>query len=211
MSYASVDRGEYDDLTIVVYNSEGLLSTLHARSARIEYLRYSGMLNLTRCFDLRMVPFDPRTGTPNGTPMVAEQVVELRVPFDFGSEKEPQSNKALGTFELLKKVRKDIDREADNSGASAELVRRSGLTLGGLVLPLLGALLAGMINHPNRLLAIGVGVIPAAVGYYPVMTAAATLAEKATLSPLAAALLAPAAAMVAIVLAAWRVTQGRWR
>jgi hypothetical protein len=43
------------------------------------------------------------------------------------------------------------------------------------------------------------------------MTAAATLAEKATLSPVAAALLAPTAAVVAIMLAAWRVTQGRWR
>jgi lipopolysaccharide export LptBFGC system permease protein LptF len=211
MSYASVDGGEYDDLTVVVYNSEGLLATLHARSARIEYLRYSEMLSLSRCFEPRFFQFDPETGNPTGTPMVAERLDEWRIAFDFGSEKEPQSNKALGTVELLKNVRRDLDRKAENSGASAELVRRSGLTLGGLVLPLLGALLAGMINHPNRLLAIGVGVIPAAVGYYPVMTAAATLAEKATLSPVAAALLAPTAAVVAIMLAAWRVTQGRWR
>jgi lipopolysaccharide export LptBFGC system permease protein LptF len=260
MSYASVDGGEYEDLTVLVYNSEGLLATLHARSARIEYLRYSGLLSLTRCFEPRLIQFNPQSmidqhdtdgdgrlslkefarqasktrpleeqfrerdldgngyldgneargaGWPTGTPLVAERIDELRMPFDFGSERETQSNKALGTVQLLEKVRRESDKE--NRGASAELVRRSGLTLGGLVLPLLGALLAGMINHPNRLLAIGVGVIPAAVGYYPVMTAAATLAEKATLSPIAAALLAPAAAVLAIALAAWRVTQGRWR
>jgi lipopolysaccharide export LptBFGC system permease protein LptF len=156
-----------------------------------------------------MIQFEPKSGRPAGTPLVADRIDELRVPFDFGSEAEPESSKALDTIELWRQVVREFG--ATNRTASAELVRRAGLALAGLFLPLLGALLAGMVNHPNRLLAIGAGVIPAAVGYYPIMTAATTLAEKATLPAAVAALLAPAAALLAIVAAAWRITHGRWR
>ncbi|MCC7508082.1 MAG: LptF/LptG family permease [Planctomycetes bacterium] len=211
ISYAAVDEGVYRDLTVFVYNEEGLVASLHAASARIEYRRHDSMLSLTRCFEPRLIQYMPSTGRPSGTPLVADRVDELRVPFSFGSEAGPESSKALNSGQLVGKVREELSGPRGGRSAAAELVRRAGLTLAGLLLPLLGALLAAMVNHPNRLLAIGAGVIPAAVGYYPLMTASATLAEKATLSPLAAALLAPGAALLAVFVCAWRITQGRWK
>ncbi len=210
MSYSSVDDGVYRDLTVFIYSNQGLLASLHAGSARIEYLRYSAELALSRCFEPRLIQFDPDTGRPVGTPLVADRVEDLRVPFNFGDEEGPGGSKALDTVRLLEKMHAEAESSGRHS-AAAELVRRAGLALAGLLLPLLGALLAGMVNHPNRLLAIGAGVIPTAVGYYPVMTASTTLAEKAILSPVLCVLLAPAAAVAAILLAGWRITQGRWR
>lgn len=209
INYAAVDEGVYDKLTVLVYDSEGLQASLQADSAHIEYQRHSGLLTLSRCFNARVVQYDGPSGRPVGAPMIAERVDELRVPFSFSGEDEPAGSKALDTTRLIKRVGEEL-RTSGKRGASAEMVRRAGLTLAGLLLPLLGALLAAMVNHPNRLLAIGAGVIPVAVGYYPLMTAAATMAEKATLSPAAAALLAPAASVLAIGIAAWRITLGRF-
>src|SRR5690606_15409819 len=77
MSYSSVDDGVYRDLTVFIYSNEGLLASLHAGSARIEYLRYSAELALSRCFEPRLIQFDPETGRPVGTPLVADRVEDL--------------------------------------------------------------------------------------------------------------------------------------
>jgi lipopolysaccharide export LptBFGC system permease protein LptF len=210
LSYASVHEGVYQDITILIYNDLGLLASLRARSAAIDYQRHSGMLNLTRCFEPRQFQFDPKSGSPVGTPIVGDRT-ELRMRFDFGADDAPSGHKAVGTGELIQRVRQEVAERDTGRGAASELTRRAGLALAGLFLPLLGALLAALVNHPNRLLAIGAGVIPAAVGYYPLMTASATLAENGTLAPVAAALLAPAAATAVSLMAAWRLTQGRWK
>jgi len=205
ISYGAVDRDAYQDLRILVYNDLGLLATLSARSASISYQRGSGAMLLTRCFEPRLVQFDPVTGKPMGAPLVADKINELRVPFTFGSEEEPNAPKAMGTRALLADIRKDIAERNKQHGAAAELVRRFSMAAAGLLLPLLGALLASLVNHPNRLFAIGAGVIPCAIGYYPLMTAATTLSESGSLSPLAGMLVAPLAA----ALAALAVTFGK--
>jgi lipopolysaccharide export LptBFGC system permease protein LptF len=210
ISYGEVDRGVYKDLRILVYNDLGLLATLSASTASISYQRASGTMVLTRCFDPRLVEFDPATGRPMGAPLVAEKINELRVPFTFGSEDEPNAPKAMGTADLLADMRKDIQDRAKTRGAAAELVRRTGLALAGLLLPLLGALIASLVNHPNRLFAIGVGVIPSALCYYPLMTAATTLAENGSVSPVAGMVIAPLAAVTAVILITAGLMRGRW-
>ncbi|HRJ79665.1 MAG TPA: hypothetical protein PLF37_14295, partial [Planctomycetota bacterium] len=76
-------------------------------------------------------------------------------------------------------------------------------------LPLLGALLAALVNHPNRLLAVGAGVIPGALLYFPLLTAASGLAKGGANVWLCCAL-APlvVGALSAAVLA--RHMRGRW-
>ncbi|MCB9894996.1 MAG: LptF/LptG family permease [Planctomycetes bacterium] len=152
----------------------------------------------------------PAAGRPSGTPLVADKINELRVPFTFGSEEEPNAPKAMKTGQLVEDIRKDIEARSKQRGAAAELVRRTGLAAAGLLLPLLGALLASMINHPNRLFAIGVGVIPSALGYYPLMTAATTLAENGQIPPTTAMLIAPVATTVACALIVIGMIRGRW-
>jgi lipopolysaccharide export LptBFGC system permease protein LptF len=210
ISYGDVDAGRFSDLKILVYNDLGLLASLTARSASISYQRHNGMMVLTRCFEPRLVQFNPESGAPAGTPMVAEKINELCVPFTFGSEDEPDAPKALGTGELLQRITRDLEQQTGRHGAAAELVRRVSLAAAGLLLPLLGALLAALVNHPNRLFAIGAGVIPCALGYYPLMTAATTFSESGTLPPAAAAAIAPAAALAAIVSIAAGMVRGRW-
>ena len=152
----------------------------------------------------------PAAGRPSGTPLVADKINELRVPFTFGSEEEPNAPKAMGTSRLIEDIRKDIEARTKQRGAAAELVRRTGLSAAGLLLPLLGALLASLINHPNRLFAIGVGVIPSALGYYPLMTAATTLAENGQLAPTTAMLIAPVVTAAACTAIVFGMIRGRW-
>ena len=209
ISYEDVTSGEYNELRILVYNDLGLLASLSARRAEIRYQRYSGVMVLSRCYEPRLVQFDPVSGRPVGSPLVADKINELRVPFSFGVDEEINAPKAARTLELLSRVRADAAAGAEKQGAAAEFTRRAGLTAAGLLLPLMGALLASLVNHPNRLFAIGAGVIPSALGYYPLMTASTTLAEKATLSPIAAMCIAPAATVVASVLLCWRILRGR--
>jgi lipopolysaccharide export LptBFGC system permease protein LptF len=210
ISYESVAYGDYHNLTIFVYNDAGLLASLQARSARIDYQRHSGMLVLSHCFEPRLVQFEPTTGRPVGAPLIAEKVTDLRMPFPLGSEDGPSGSKALRTLDLIERAQEERERESSRRSAAGEIVRRAGLAIGGLLLPLLGALLAAQVSHPNRLLAIGVGVIPAAVGYYPLMTAATTLAENATLSVPVALMLAPAVMIAACFAFALKITRGRW-
>lgn len=210
ISYSDVDGGRYEDLRILVYNDLGLLASLSADSATISYQRYSGVMTLANCYQPRLIEFNPKTGRPTGTPMVAAKVNELRVPFDFGSDEDPDSSKALRTVALWSKVQGEIADGKDKRGAAAELVRRFGLSFAGFLLPLLGALLASLVNHPNRLFAIGVGVIPSAVGYYPLMTASTTLAEKGVLPVIAASAIAPGVTIIAIILVLGGMTRGRW-
>jgi lipopolysaccharide export LptBFGC system permease protein LptF len=210
ISYDALDFGDYRNLTIFVYNDQGLLASLHARSARIDYQRHSGMFVLSRCYEPRMVQFDPETGRPMGAPLVASQVSELRMPFDFGGDSRPSGNKALRTGELLQAAREEIERGADRRGAASEFTRRAGLSLAGLILPLLGALLAAQVNHPNRLLAIGAGVIPAAGVYYPLMTASTTLAETGAMSIPVAVLMAPVLMLAVCAFFALKITRGSW-
>ncbi|MCZ7604733.1 MAG: LptF/LptG family permease [Planctomycetota bacterium] len=210
ISYGDVEQGRFTDLKILVYNDLGLLASLTARSASIGYQRHNGMMVLTRCYEPRLVQFNPESGAPAGTPMVAEKINELRVPFSFGSDDEPDAPKAKPTGALLDDIARDIEQRTGRHGAAAELVRRVSLSAAGLLLPLLGALLAALVNHPNRLFAIGAGVIPCALGYYPLMTAATTFSENGTLPPAAAAAVAPAAALVAIASIAAGMVRGRW-
>ncbi|MCA8911649.1 MAG: LptF/LptG family permease [Planctomycetes bacterium] len=210
ISYARVEGGQYKDLKILVYNDLGLLASLSADTASIDYRRYSGTLVLTQCFEPRLIEFNPETGKPAGAPLVADKINELRVPFDFGSDTGPSAPKAMVTSELLQDIAKDVEQNSHQRGAAAELVRRVGLALAGLLLPLLGALLASLVNHPNRLLAIGVGVIPSALGYYPLMTAATTLAENGTIAPQVSMLVAPVATAIAAMLITAGLIRGRW-
>lgn len=210
ISYERVDNGQYKELKILVYNDLGLLASLSARSANISYLRYSGTLVLTECFEPRLVQFEPESGQPAGAPMVADKINELRVPFSFGSDEGPSAPKAMNTKALLIDIAKDRNQNSDQHGAAAELVRRVGLSLAGLLLPLLGALLASLVNHPNRLFAIGVGVIPCALGYYPLMTAATTLAEGGSIQPEAAMLFAPLVTILAAGLIVVGLVRGFW-
>ena len=210
ISYARVEGGQYKDLKILVYNDLGLLASLSADTASIDYRRYSGTLVLTQCFEPRLIEFNPETGKPAGAPLVADKINELRVPFDFGSDTGPSAPKAMVTSELLQDIAKDVEQNSHQRGAAAELVRRVGLALAGLLLPLLGALLASLVNHPNRLLAIGVGVIPSALGYYPLMTAATTLAENGTITPQVSMLVAPVATAIAAMLITAGLIRGRW-
>lgn len=210
ISYGDVEQGRFTDLKILVYNDLGLLASLTARSASIGYQRHNGMMVLTRCYEPRLVQFNPESGAPAGTPMVAEKINELRVPFSFGSEDEPDAPKAKPTGALLDDITRDIEQRTGRHGAAAELVRRVSLAAAGLLLPLLGALLSSLVNHPNRLFAIGAGVIPCALGYYPLMTAATSLSESGTLQPLTAALVAPVATVAAILVIITGLVRGRW-
>ena len=210
ISYARVDNGRYRDLKILVYNDLGLLASLSASSATISYRRYSGTMVLTECFTPRLIQFEPESGKPSGAPMVADKINDLQVPFTFGSEDGPNAPKAMVTSELLADIQKDAEQNSHQRGAAAELVRRTGLALAGLLLPILGALLASLVNHPNRLFAIGVGVIPSALGYYPLMTAATTLAENGTLAPQIAMLAAPVATAIASAFIVFGLVRGRW-
>jgi lipopolysaccharide export LptBFGC system permease protein LptF len=210
ISYAALDYGDYQHLTIFVYNDQGLLASLNARSARIDYQRHTGMLVLSRCFEPRMVQFEPETGRPIGAPLVAAQISELRMPFDFGSDQGPAGNKALDTVDLLRAVRAEAASGSARRGAASEFTRRAGLSLAGLILPLLGALLAAQVNHPNRLLAIGAGVIPAAGVYYPLMTASTTLAETGAMSVPVAVLMTPVLMLGVCAFFALKITRGSW-
>ncbi len=210
ITYQAFDARQFEGLTILVYNDEGLLATLHAETASITYERHSGTIILTRCFGPRLIQFEPKSGKPFGAPLVAERVNELRVPFNFGADTGPDGSKVLGTADLFAKVSEEQAIDAKRRGASAELVRRAGLAMAGLLLPLLGALLAALVNHPNRLFAVGIGVIPSALGYYPLMTAASTLAEKSSLNPWLASLLAPLAVVAACAVLGLRAMRGRW-
>lgn len=209
ISYEEVKGGLYYDLKVLVYNDQGLLASLSAGSAAIDYRRHSGILVLSQCAEPRLVEFNPSTGSPAGAPLVADRITELRVPFTFGSDENPNAPKALRTWPLLEDMRRDIDNNSKQRGAAAELVRRVGLSAAGLLLPLLGALLASLVNHPNRLFAIGAGVIPSALGYYPVMTAATTLSEDGTIGPVAACLIAPGSAMLAMLFVLVALLRGR--
>jgi lipopolysaccharide export LptBFGC system permease protein LptF len=208
ISYAAVDAGRYDGLTILIYDDAGLRAVLRARTADIRYLRHSGAIVLSRCFEPEFIQFDPETGAPAGAPFKADRVNELRVPFRFGGDEGFDAPKALATAALVQRIEQDLLAGRKGGGAAAELTRRFGLAAAGLLLPLLGALLAAMVNHPNRLLAVGAGVVPCAVGYYPMMTAATTLADKGTLGVAAASALAPAATTIAILIAAHRHNRG---
>ncbi|MCF6228171.1 MAG: LptF/LptG family permease [Planctomycetes bacterium] len=210
ISYKDFSSGRFENLSIIIYNNEGLLSTLTTRSARITYQRHTGTMTLARCADPRLMTFDPITGAPVGSAIVATRINELQIPFKFGSDSGPKSSKALNTTQLLNEVYLEIQRPKAKQGASAELVRRTGLAFAGLLLPLLGALLAAMINHPNRLLPIAIGVIPSAVGYYPVMTAASTLAESGTLNVYLGMAMAPLLTGITIFCLAVYQRKGRW-
>lgn len=209
ISYSDVDAGRYESLRILVYNDMGLLAALSADSATISYQRHSGVMTLANCFNPRLVEFNPETGAPSGMPMVAAKVNELRVPFDFGSDEDVDVPKALRSGALLERIQSDIEGNKGKRGAAAELVRRVGLAGAGLLLPLLGALIASLVSHPNRLLAIGAGVIPCALVYYPAMTAAATLAENATFAPQFAMTFAPGGALLAILAVITALLRGR--
>ncbi|MBZ0137394.1 MAG: LptF/LptG family permease [Planctomycetes bacterium] len=209
ISYESLRGRQYEGLKILVYNDLGLLASLSARSASISYLRHSGTLVLSQCIEPRLVEFEPSSGRPAGAPLVADRINELRVPFDFGSEEDPDAPKAMRTMALLEDIRKDVVADSKQRAAAAELVRRTGLCGAGLLLPLLGALLASLVNHPNRLFAIGAGVIPSALGYYPLMTMATSLAETANLPPEVAMCLAPAATLAAILVVVGALFRGR--
>jgi lipopolysaccharide export LptBFGC system permease protein LptF len=89
------------------------------------------------------------------------------------------------------------ERGSPRQSAAGEAARRIGLALAGLILPLVGALIAALVSHPNRLFAIGAGVIPCALAYFPAMIACQGLAESGTLAPGAAAVL-PVLLMAAI-------------
>lgn len=218
ISYDSVNDGVFRNLTILAHvdgdsrrgTRGGLVMSLQARSASIEYLRHSGSIRLTRCFGPRMIQFDPESGRPTGTPLIAERVNELEVPFPLGGSDSPSGHKPKGTAQLVGDMLAELNAGGTKLGAASEFVRRAGVSLAGLILPLLGALLAALVNHPNRLLAIGAGVIPAAVGYYPLMTTATTLAANGTLPVTAAIMLAPAAGLLVSFAIAWRLTRGRW-
>lgn len=211
IGYAAVERGAFQDLTVMLYTDQGLVATLTARRAVIVYTRHDASLRLTQCVEPRLVQFDPVTGKPTGTPVAAERLNELRVPFDFGSDEEPDAPKAMATVPLLRRVAAEAVEAAQVRGAAAEVVRRLGLAAAGLLLPLLGGLLASLVNHPNRLLSVGAGAIPSALGYYPLMTMASTLAEGGRIGPWAGALLAPGACVGAACVLLWRVARGRWR
>ncbi|MBX3474800.1 MAG: LptF/LptG family permease [Planctomycetes bacterium] len=186
ISYASFEGGHFDGLGVMVYSDEGLLASLTARRARIVYQRVSGSLLLTGCVEPRLIQFDPQTGAPVGMPLAAERINELRVPFDFGADEEPDAPKAMRTIPLMHQMSAEISAGGRRS-ASSEAARRIGLALGGLLLPLLGALLAALVSHPNRLFSVGVGVIPAALGYFPAMIACQGLAERGVTSAAVAA------------------------
>lgn len=228
ISYADAREGYLHDLTIVLHRDEGpsdqqgLLASLTAERARIRYDIDKRELVLVDVRGPRVVCFDPKSGAP-GTPrievfggdmkllspaMSASQIENLRWKFDFDSREKAEGAKALGTSALLQQV----EREAQGKGpreAAGELVRRAGLGFAGLLLPLLGALLASLVNHPNRLLAIAAGVIPGALLFFPLMTAASGLA-RGGFDVTSSYLIAPLIVFAACGLVLARHLRGRW-
>ncbi len=206
ISYARVDGGAFESLSVMVYTDDGLRASLTADRARITYQRQSGMMLLTACEQPRLIEFDPLLGNPIGTPLAADRINELRVPFDFGSDEEPDAPKAMRTAALLERVSQEHDQGTER-GAASELARRIGLSGASLLLPLLGALLAALVSHPNRLFAVAAGVIPSALLYFPVLIACQNLTEKSNLPwPVAAA-----APMVLTAIACVMVLRVHWR
>jgi lipopolysaccharide export LptBFGC system permease protein LptF len=228
MSYADARDGRVYDLTLILHSDEGpsdqqgLLASLSADEARIRYDTDKLELVFVNVRNPRLVCFDPKTGAP-GTPhievfggdtkllspaMSASQIENLRYKYDFGGTAKAEGAKALGTFALLEQV----EREATGKGpseASGELVRRAGLGFAGLLLPLLGALLASLVNHPNRLLAIAAGVIPGALLFFPLMTAASGLA-RGGFDVTFSYLLAPLVVLAVCGFVLQRHMRGRW-
>lgn len=228
LSYADARNGYLHDLTIILHHDDGpsdqqgLLASLSAESARIRYDIEKRELVLVDVRRPRVVCFDPKTGAP-GTPrievfgganrllspaMSASQIANLRWKFDFESREKAEGAKALDTAALLDSV----EREAQGKGpreAAGELVRRAGLGFAGLLLPLLGALLASLVNHPNRLLAIAAGVIPGALLFFPLMTTSSGLA-RGGFDATAACLLAPLMLLAACSVVLARHQRGRW-
>lgn len=222
LSYADVRDGRLEQVTLVLHNKDGLLASLTARSARIGYDRGAGELTLNDVREPRIVCFDPATGAPGAprfevlgaqAPLLspafsAERIDNLRWKFDFGGER-VEAAKALDTGGLLAQAAREKAEGGSSREAAAEVVRRVGLGFSGLLLPLLGALLAALVSHPNRLLAVGAGVIPGALLYFPLLTAASGLAKGGANVWLCCAL-APlvVGALSGAVLA--RHTRGRW-
>lgn len=228
ISYADARDGQLRDLTLVLHrddgpsDQQGLLASLTAQSARLRYDTDKRELVLVNVREPRLVCFDPKSGAP-GTPhievfggdtkllspaMSASQIENLRWKFDFDSREKAEGAKALRTFALLEQV----EREASGKGpseAAGELVRRAGLGFAGLLLPLLGALLASLVNHPNRLLAIAAGVIPGALLFFPLMTAASGLA-RGGLDVTFSYMLAPLVMLAVCVFVLLRHMRGRW-
>lgn len=203
ISYGAFDGGHFEDLAVIVHGQgageeQGLIATLTAQRARLVYQRQSSVMLMTGCVRPRLVTYDPATGAPAGEPppLVAERINELRMPFEFGRDESSDPPKAMATRELLQKAADDAGL-AGKQGAAGEIVRRAGLAGAGL-LALLGALLAALVNHPNRLLAVGVGVVPSALIYYPPLVACQSLAENGTLGPLAATIAPLSITIVAI-------------
>ncbi len=228
MSYADARDGRVYDLTLVLHSDigpsdqQGLLASLSADEARVRYDTDKLELVFVNVRNPRLVCFDPKTGAP-GTPhievfggdtkllspaMSASQIENLRYKYDFGGTGKAEGAKALGTVALLEQV----EREAKGKGpseAAGELVRRVGLGFAGLLLPLLGALLASLVNHPNRLLAIAAGVIPGALLFFPLMTAASGLA-RGGFDVTFSYLLAPLVVSAACVFVLAKHMRGRW-
>jgi len=223
LSYADARNGRIESITLVLHNDQGLLASLSASSARIRYDRDTQELVLADVQNPRLVCFDPTTGAP-GTPpiemnagssrlfspaMTAAQIDNLRWKYDFGARRRLEAAKSLGTITLLAQAQRDIDIGAQTREAAAEFVRRVGLGLAGLLLPLMGALLASLVNHPNRLLALGVGVIPCALVFFPLLTAASGLAKDGVNLAFCCAL-APVVAIMAAAFVLQRHVRGRW-
>jgi hypothetical protein len=213
ISYGAYEGGHFEELAVIVHgadisqDAQGLVATLTAKRARLVYQRQSSIMLMTGCVNPRLVRYDPATGAPAAEPppLVAERINELRMPFEFGRDDDRDPPKAMATRALLQKAAEDA-MLGGKQGAAGEIVRRAGLAGAGF-LALLGALLAALVNHPNRLLAVGVGVVPSALLYYPPLVACQGLAENGTLGPLAATI-APmalmAAAIGAVLFVHWR-------
>jgi lipopolysaccharide export LptBFGC system permease protein LptF len=192
LSYADVRQGRFESVTLILHNDQGLIASMTAQSARISYDRQSRELVLNDLRQPRVICFDPKSGAP-GSPRIemfgtggkllspaisASHIENLRWKFEPGGEKAAEGPKALDTLALLERIATDRNAHAQKHEAAGELVRRVNLGLAGLLLPLLGALLAALVSHPNRLLAVSAGVIPGALAYFPLMTAASGLARN---------------------------------
>ncbi|MCC6574014.1 MAG: LptF/LptG family permease [Planctomycetes bacterium] len=202
LSYADARNSRFENLSVVLYDDRGLVASLTAHQASLTYDRAARELVLSNCVKPRVVTYDPVSGKPIGTVLSAERITNFRRAFDFRSDEEAQSNKAWNTAMLLSRL-----GDAGDAHGRAEFVRRLGLGLAGLLLPLLGALMAALVNHPNRLFAVAVGAIPGAILYYPLLSLASGLTTSKTLG-IEALALPVGASLVAITVLLVRYSRG---
>jgi len=179
ISYQGVQDGVFERLVILFTKGGKLQGMLSCDRGELRFGEESAKLSLANARDAVYLSFDEQGRVGGDFPVMRADVRLAEYPIELYGRSGRISAKAERAGEHFEWLQRDlVAMHAEESGTIWEFVRRTGLSLAPILLAVIGAMAALMLQHSPRIIQIGLPLVGGITGFFSTQAVAKAICAQ---------------------------------